>query len=137
MTCRYRTQNTRVTEPDLVCTVKFDDDLPNGPFVEGSALNSFQQGLTVSVPPADTTWGQVLQLVSEHHQEDLDAFYKGGEKRYLGKGRYEGNVATCTAVHVKFKGGKVPDDGEAREGSCTVKLSISIIRTSEKQCTIA
>jgi hypothetical protein len=126
---------TTVTEHDLSCTVKFDDDLPNGPFVEGSAGNMMQAGsMSVSVPPNDATWGQVAELAAAHHQKELDAFCKGGEMRNRGGGNRVGNVATCTAVGVTYKGGKVPDDGQAREGSCTVRLSTTNTRSQEVQC---
>ena len=126
---------TTVTEHDLSCTVKFDDDLPNGPFVEGSGGNMIQAGsFNVSVPPNDATWGQVMQLVAAHQQKELDAFCKGGQMIDLGSGHRVGNVATCTAVSVTYKGGKVPDDGQAREGSCTVQLSSTNTRTSSVLC---
>ena len=126
---------TTTTENDLVCAVKFDDDLPNGPFVEGSAGNIMQPGsLTVSVPPNGATWGQVAQLVAAHHQKELDAFCKGGQMRDVGDGRRTGNVATCTAIGVTYKGGKAPDDGQAREGSCTVRLSTTNIHSQEVVC---
>ena len=128
---------TTVTENDLSCTVKFDDDLPNGPFVEGSVGNAFQVGsMSVSVPPNDATWGQVAQLVVAHHQKELDVFCKGGEMRDMGGGHRVGNVATCTAVGVTYKGGKAPDDGQAREGLCTVRLSTTNTRSMAVCCTI-
>ena len=128
---------TTVTKHDLPCTVKFDDDLPNGPFVEGSAGNMLQVGsMTVSAPPNDATWGQVAQLVAAHHQKELDAFCNGGEMKDMGGGHKVGQVCTCTAVGVTYKGGKAPDDDQAREGTCTVRLSSNNIKSSEVCCTI-
>ena len=129
---------TKVAEFDFACVVKFDDDLPNGPFVEGSAGNMLQPGLgfSVSVPSTGATWSLVSQLVAKHHQVDLDKFCKGGEMRSMGGGHRVGTVATCTPKCVVYKGGEVPDEAPAKEGSCTVQVSISTTTKRSVLCAI-
>lgn len=128
---------TSVTEQGLVCVIKFDDDLPNGPFVEGSAGNFLQPGsMTVSVPSTGATWGQVAELVAAHHQKELDAFCDGGKMKDMGGGHRVGNLGSCTGVGVTYKGGKVSAEGEVHEGSCTVQISVTNIRTDDVCCTI-
>ncbi len=129
---------TTVTDADFACVVKFDGDLPNGPFVEGSAGSSLQPGagFSVSVPPTGATWGLVAELVAKHHQAELDKFCKGGEMRDMGGGHRSGNAATCVPKHVMYKGGAAPNDGPVQEGSCTVLVTISNTRTTEVGCCV-
>ena len=134
----YIPQGTRETsvEHDLVCTVKFDEDLPNGPFVEGSAGNTFSAGnIVVSVPQYGTTWGQIADLVVRHHQAECDSFNQNGKKKSISGGQWKtSTITTITPVSVKYKGGIAPNNGEAREGSCTVRLSIVNAVSSEALC---
>lgn len=103
---------------------------------QGSAGNIlFPGSFTVSVPSTGATWGQVAELVAAHHQKELDAFCDGGKMKQYGQHRV-GNLGSCTGVGVTYKGGKVSAEGEVHEGSCTVQISVTNIRTDEVCCTI-
>jgi len=144
---------TTVTEHDIICVVKFDDDLPNGPFAEGSAGNMFQPGsFSATVPSTGAAWSLVARLVSDHQQLELDKFCEGGKMKHYGGGNMVGHVATCEAAGVLYKGGRVwsvPQstpasqssvvpadglDGPAMEGSCTVQLRSTDVKTTGKEC---
>jgi len=118
---------TRVQVLDVGCVVNFDDDLPNGPFVEGSAGNILQpSSFTATVPTTGATWGLVATLVLDSHQAELDRFCQGGKMKSNGDtGNYIGVVATAEAINVMCKGGVVPADGPAKKGSCTVQLRVT------------
>lgn len=141
----YISQGTRtnVKDASFVCVVKFDGDLPNGPFVEGSAGNLLQPGpgFSVSVPPTGATWGLVAELVAKHHQAELDKFCKGGEMQDRGVNPNGGlmrasYVATCVPKNVMYKGGAAPNDGPVQEGSCTVLVTETYNITSEVGCCV-
>ena len=128
---------TTVTEHNLPCVVKFDDDLPNGPFAEGSAGNVLQPGaFTASVPSSGATWGMVLQLVVNLTQAEFDKFSNGGEMRDMGGGNRVGHVMRCVPVHVKYKGGPVSAADPAKEGSCTVVVTCHDTRITDVCCII-
>jgi len=128
---------TTVTENNIACVVKFDDDLPNGPFAEGSCGNAFQPGsFTVSVPSSGATWGMVAQLVVNLTQAEMDKFSNGGEMKDMGGGHRVGHVIQCVPVHVKYKGGPTSAADSAKEGSCTVVVSVHDSRTTDVCCII-
>jgi hypothetical protein len=128
---------TTVTERDYVCVVKFDDDLPNGPFAEGSAGNILQPGsFTVSVPTTGFTWSLVANLVSGHMQAEMNKACEGGKMKSYGGGNMVGHVGTVEPLNVLYKGGTASTDGPAKEGSCTVQVKITDVRTSAKQCCV-
>jgi len=152
--CRQGSKTT-VTEHDLVCVVKFDDDLPNGPFVEGSAGNMFQPGsFSATVPTTGAAWSLVARLVADKHQAELDRFCEGGKMKSYGGGHMVGHVTTCEAVGVLYKGGRVwsapqsnpssqysvvPADGTdgcAMEGSCTVQLRTTDVKKQRLDCCV-
>ena len=141
---------TTVTELNVVCVVKFDDDLPNGPFVEGSAGNMFAPGsFSVTVPSTGAAWSLVARLASDHHQLELDKFCEGGKMKPLGS-MLVGYVATCEAAGMLHKGGQVwsapqstpasqssvasGPDGPAIEGSCTVQIRQTTVLTTDAEC---
>ena len=131
---------TNVKDASFVCVVKFDGDLPNGPFVEGSAGNLLQPGpgFSVSVPPTGATWGLVAELVAKHHQAELDKLHKlhRGEMQDMGVNPRMSWVATCVPKNVMYKGGAAPNDGPVQEGSCTVLVTETYTITSEVGCCV-
>jgi len=126
-----------VTQHGFVCVVRFDDDLPNGPFVEGSAGNMFAPGsFTATVPSTGATWGLVAKLVADSHQAVLDRFSQGGKMKSMGGGHRVGHVGICKPDHVLYKGGAAPENGAAKEGQCTVQLQITDIKTQDICCVL-
>ena len=74
--CKCNDQ-TRVTEVELPVEVKFDADLPNGPYIQGDAGTAFAPGsFTATVPPVGATWGDISGMIVARHQKDLDKFEK-------------------------------------------------------------
>ena len=121
-------------EKGFVCAVKFDDDLPNGPFAEGSAGTWGQPGsFSASVPATGATWGLVAKVVADHQNLEWDKLCEGGKMKYNGQWNV-GHVMTSEAAGVMYKGGPAPPDGPAMEGSCTVQLKTTDVMTTNVQC---
>jgi hypothetical protein len=129
-----RERNFETREASFSCEVRFDEDLPHGPHVEGTHTGGFR----ASVPPAGATWGLIAQLVAKAHQAEHDQFWGNGEMRKREGGFTVAHHSTVTPVRVLHKGGPAPSDNPAKEGSCTVVVSVAEVEKAEQQvcCTM-
>lgn len=108
-----------ILDQDLPTEIKFDDDLPNGPIVEGAigttqwlGVNGRPSAFTVTVPPG-STWGSIQDVLVARLQHDFDtgqaphgAWIFGEEKSATGDG----------AAHSLFPcWGAPPQSGSTRQ----------------------